>query len=104
MTQDKNFLRGSQPLAPAVHIVIVTLPTGAQVLRRCSLNIVQLRAVEDSLMRLQHDGHIKSYVFTAAQDCDIPELLKWIDSLAYQPSQPELLHVAQDLFSLGGGQ
>lgn len=101
---DHNFLRGSRPLTPTNHIVLVELMGGGQVLRRCSLNIVQMRAIEDSLMRLQHDGFIRGYILTAAEDCNVSELLTWIASFADRSEQPELANLQQNSLFAGGGQ
>lgn len=102
MKQVIPFYRGSRPLEPTNHIVIVTLPNGGQVLRRVSLNIIQMRDAESRLMQLQHAGHIRGYIFTAANDCSQPELLEWFGSLAHVDQQAELISVAQNTLFAGG--
>jgi hypothetical protein len=50
----------------------------------------------ESLMRLQHNGHIRGFVLAAAEDCGLPELLTWIGSLADTSQQGQLLDIQQN--------
>jgi hypothetical protein len=97
-----SFLRGSQQLAPAVHIVQVETRNGAKLFRRVSLTAPHMAAVESRLMELQHLGEIRSYLLAAANDTNFSELMKWLEDIGTPAQQGELINISQDTLFSGG--
>lgn len=104
MTDNGQFLRGSRVLEPITHIIVITLKTGGQLFRRCSLTAAQMRCAELNLMELQHRGEIRGYLITAAEDVTFERLLQWLHDLEYHPEQTELISIEQNTLFAGGGQ
>jgi hypothetical protein len=90
------FFRGSRPINPVNHIVIVETRNGAKLLRRTALTADQMAQVEVRLMEQKHQGQIRDYTFTAAEDCGFPDLLAWVESFGESAEQQQLLSVEQD--------
>lgn len=97
-----SFLRGSQQLAPAVHIVQVETRNSSKIFRRVSLTAEQMAAVESRLMELQHTGEIRSYLLAAANDTTVPELMKWLEDIGTPAQQGELISIEQNTLFSGG--
>jgi hypothetical protein len=99
---DRRFFRGTRVLAPCNHIVLVETRAGCWQLRRVSLSAETMGKLEARLMALQHENRIKSYIITAAEDCDFAGLLAWLKGFSEDAQQGELISIEQNtLFAYG---
>jgi hypothetical protein len=92
--KSENFYRGSIDVRVASHVVTVTTRNGAQIFRRVSLTAAQMGQVEARLMVRQHEGDIRSYSISAAEDISFDGLLVWVESFRESGQQQELLNVS----------
>lgn len=97
-----SFLRGSLQFVPAVHIVQVETRNGSRIFRRVSLTAQQMAEIESLLMKLQHAGEIRSYLFGWANDATFPELAAWLEEIGKPAQQSELIDISQNTLFSGG--
>lgn len=65
------------------------------------MTAAQMAETEAKLMELQHTGEIRSYLLAAANDASFPELLTWLNDLAFHPEQGELINIEQNTLFQG---